>query len=632
MSALKLPHTLNESQTIQDLVSQSREIVFLLDNKGTWLFLNPAWSNVTDYPIEETLGRSMNDFILQDDRETNLQKISSLVKDVNRSATYTVRLMLRDGSTKRMQIVAYGNTKDAVGQQTISGIMKEILSGPNVQSQAFEPSPDLVDCINDAPDIIYQIDNDGKFIFMNRTALQILGYTVEDIHQSSIDIVIHKDDREYVRKFYSEQVERHILQTYLEFRMVTRWGDWIWVGQKSGLIVHETQPVGLVSIARDITVQKKNEEELLTTQRQHTLALDSALHGIYFSDAKGIINYINPAAITLLGYSREEILGSTFLKFLDPSLKDVFAKQYYEIIASRKPSIGEYLLHTKSDQQIIVSTKMNLMDVDSEIMIVTHFEDVTAQKIREKEKQNAHDQERKRIETLEEISRLKTRMLSAVSHEFRTPLSSIIGFTSTILETSDLDPNSIKKYLHIVLQQGNRLAALVDEMLDLSLLESQTMLLRIKEININETIQEVIDQLNESAEKKNISVNFRSAESVRAIRGDKNRIQQVVNNVLDNAIRYSTPSHSINIETSFSSTGVKIIVDDEGMGITEDEIDRVFEAFFRSTHINEGIPGTGLGLTISKEIINAHNGTINIQSTLGVGTHVEIFLPYSINP
>ena len=222
-------------------------------------------------------------------------------------------------------------------------------------------------------------------------------------------------------------------------------------------------------------------------------------------------------------------------------------------------------------------------------------------------------------------------MLSAVSHEFRTPLSSIIGFTSTILETDDLDSPSLKKYLTIVHQQANRLARLVEEMLDLSLFESQKMLLRLRDVPMHEVASEVMTRLQESAQKKNMKLRFEEKNTRRPIKADRNRIEQVVYNVLDNAIKYSPIDTEVYLVVIYDADAVRIVCVDSGMGMSVEEIARAYESFYRSLRISEGIPGTGLGLTIAREIIHAHHGTIEIDSEIDSGTTVTITLPYSLH-
>lgn len=629
MAAYSPEHHTMPIALLEELLLHSNNIFFVLDAQGRWVFLTPAWTVLTGYSVEETLSHSMQDYLPTEDRVTNLQKISSLANGSTTKEQYNVHLICKNGSAKLVNLLTECTNTTHDGM-LIHGVALEL----PVQTSDELQTAEIISAaalIKDIPDLLYHIDCEGKIIFTNRSLQKTFGYSNDDLHGSFYHVLIHPDDVERVVQFYQRQIEQRVLQTYLEFYMVSRWGEFVSVGQSTNLVLDDDTPIGLLSIARDITLQKRVEEELATSERRYWLAFETAVEGIMFADKKGIIRYINAAACALTGYDRDELIGRPFFQCIDPSVQDAYSSQFLHALESRKPFRGEYILRQKLRNTIFVSAKMTVIEIEGEIFIVTLLEDITEQKMLEQELDDTREQERKRVETLEELNRLKTRMLSAVSHEFRTPLSSIIGFTSAMLETGDLDQASIKKYLHIVLQQGNRLASLVNEMLDLSVFESQKMLLRLREVHLNEAIKEVIDTIREPAERKKIAIGFTEVKDARPIRADKNRIQQVLQNILDNAIKYSPAGSRIRVETIYLDEGVRIKISDTGMGMSEEDSSRAFDAFFRSLNVSEGIPGTGLGLTIAREVINAHRGTIHIESKLNEGTTIAIFLPYTIH-
>lgn len=625
MTAIPSPHPSIITKDFLASLERSKDVFLVLDAKRYIEFVNDAWEKLTGFKKSEMHGQSIEEQLHPDDREANLQKIYAVANGDAPFATISARLRYAGDGYVDTQIIVHRVQAHTGGIALLAMIVQ---SSASVAAQE-SPREEWLDA---SADILYKMDVDARFTYMNQTGLHTFGYAHSDLRHVTLGTLVLQDDFERVTQFFHRQFEQRVMHTYLEFRMVTRWGEWIWVGQNTNLVLDGDTPTGLFCIARDITVQKRAEDELLTSERRYWLAFETALHGIYFADRKGLIRYINPAMTRLTGFHRDELLGYTFLKYLEPSLKDAYARQFYELIASHAPMQGEYLIISREGKHIFTEMQMYVIDIDGEPLVVTHVKDVTEQRLREHATLTERDSDRMRLETLEEINRLKTRVLSAVSHEFRTPLASIIGFTSTILDTPDMEPASVQKYLKVVLQQGRRLNGLVDEMLDLSLLESRRMILRIKEYDLVELVSEIIDSLQSSAAKRQITFTLRRPQSPVLCRGDQNRMEQAIHHVIDNAVKYSFEKHEILVAIEQRNAAAVVTVTNRGMGIRTDEADRVFDAFFRSVAVSETIAGTGLGLTIAKEILEAHRGTIRIESIPQETTVVTMTFPIQFEP
>lgn len=613
---------------LEDSLTQAKIVFCLVNEMGVLKFVNAGWSDLSGVSVKDSLQRNINDFFHEEEHDLHLKNINAVLYTDKRIVHSSARLRMQDTAEIVVDMVYFLLKDDA--EPTI-GIVFSPAKTMYIGQDLFLQNTLLTDWMKDAPDIIYVLDSERKILFLNNTLLQILSYDEDDLRGNFFHTIIHPEDIERVEQLFHRQMEQGVSQMYLEFRMVTRADEWIWVGQKTSLLLKDEKPVGLLAIARDYSVQKRVEEELLASERRYWLAFETALEGAFFADRRGIIRYVNPAGCAMTGYTWDELIGSPFTRFIDPSREESATHQFNQVIESRQPLRAEFVIRRKLGGHISTSTKLSLIDLEGEVLVVVMLDDATDSRLLEKEVNAAHRQERLHVETLEEINKLKTRMLSAVSHEFRTPLSSIIGFTSTILETDDLDSPSLKKYLTIVHQQANRLARLVEEMLDLSLFESQKMLLRLRDVPMHEVASEVMTRLQESAQKKNMKLRFEEKNTRRPIKADRNRIEQVVYNVLDNAIKYSPIDTEVYLVVIYDADAVRIVCVDSGMGMSVEEIARAYESFYRSLRISEGIPGTGLGLTIAREIIHAHHGTIEIDSEIDSGTTVTITLPYSLH-
>lgn len=220
--------------------------------------------------------------------------------------------------------------------------------------------------------------------------------------------------------------------------------------------------------------------------------------------------------------------------------------------------------------------------------------------------------------------KVKNDFISSISHELRTPLTSIKGWSETILAGNMEDKEETRQGLKIITRETDRLTGLVEELLDFSRFESGRAKLHKQEFDINKLAEEVYQQFRLRALKTNIQLNIELAAGISKIQGDRNRLKQVIINLLDNALKFTPESGKITIRTSFTIEKVQIEVIDNGCGIAEKDIPRVTEKFYQG----EGaVSGSGLGLSICKEIIKLHNGSMHISSNLRKGTIVTITLP-----
>ena len=219
--------------------------------------------------------------------------------------------------------------------------------------------------------------------------------------------------------------------------------------------------------------------------------------------------------------------------------------------------------------------------------------------------------------------RLKNEFISSVSHELRTPLTSIKGW-SIVLGSSDLnDKEEIHEGLNIISEEVERLSLLVEELLDFSKLISGKLTLEKEKTDINHFIKSIVKQLEPRFNEEDMKVKLR-LNNIRQIKVDRNKLKQVIINILDNALKYSGKESLVTIETIEEEEFLKIIVEDNGCGISEKDLPHVKEKFYKG---KTGKVGYGIGLSVCDEIINQHGGTLGIKSEVNRGTKVIISLP-----
>jgi signal transduction histidine kinase len=231
-------------------------------------------------------------------------------------------------------------------------------------------------------------------------------------------------------------------------------------------------------------------------------------------------------------------------------------------------------------------------------------------------------------EKLRESERLKSELVSIVSHELRTPLASVLGFTSLLL-TRDVPPEEQRRYLEIIDAQGRRLSTLLNDFLDIERLEEGQLKLAREFFDLGELVAEQAQLFAGQSDKHTLDVELRSKPL--PVRGDPNRLAQVVGNLLSNAIKYSPEGGTVKVVGERDNNLVRVSVKDEGLGIPDDLQQEVFGKFFRGDAAASGIAGSGLGLTIARSVVEAHGGRINVKSASGEGSVFWLELPIAAN-
>lgn len=231
------------------------------------------------------------------------------------------------------------------------------------------------------------------------------------------------------------------------------------------------------------------------------------------------------------------------------------------------------------------------------------------------------------ITEIKKLEQVRKDFVANVSHELKTPITSIKGFTETLLDGAKEDKVALEQFLKIILEESDRLQTLILDLLELSKIEQQGYTLSIRSMQINQLLKEILAILNRKAEEKDILLNIVGAEQDISIEGDYYRLKQIFINLVSNAIAYTPNGGEVKVSIIEEKEFITVSIMDTGIGISQDEIPRIFERFYRvdkARSRNSG--GTGLGLAIVKHLVEAHKGKISVESEVGKGTTFTIEL------
>jgi PAS domain S-box-containing protein len=340
---------------------------------------------------------------------------------------------------------------------------------------------------------------------------------------------------------------------------------------------------------------------------------------LYDVDTLAFLN-VNDAALERYGYSRAEFLAMTIKDIRPP--QDV--PKLLEVVGEALPPFDKsgpwrHVLKDGSTVQVLVTSHAVTFGEHNARFVLA--EDLTESHHLELE---LH-QSQARAESNAELSRAKDEMVSMVSHEMRTPLASIVGFTE-LLATREVTPEQRKEYLGVMLQEGHRLTALINDFLDLRRIEGGHLMMRFAPADITALIKRAVDLFSGGGGSP---IEVRLPDDLPLVRADSDSIFRVVANLLSNARKYSPNGGSIVVGATVADGMVQIYIQDEGLGLPGDAMSQLFRKFYRvDTADRRAIKGTGLGLAISKNIVEAHGGKIGARSEgLGKGSVFYFTVP-----
>ncbi len=355
----------------------------------------------------------------------------------------------------------------------------------------------------------------------------------------------------------------------------------------------------LNKMAQDI----ENKIKEIRAQNQKLAAIfNSMIEGVIIIDKAGRIVSINQAVEKIFGVVKGDAAGKIFLEVIR---NNDIAEVISAILKKGEPVSAELTL-IYPVRRIFEVNATPIFDNDTigGCLLVIH--DIT---------------EIRRLETM------RRDFVANVSHELKTPLTSIKGFVETLLEGALDDKENNRNFLKIIQNHAERLNSLVEDLLSLSYLESKETILNKESLNLRLQLEEVISGFKSQLKKMNVAIKNDLPAGI-SINADKNRIEQVFTNLIDNAIKFNKEKGSIRVYSREANGKIEVFVEDSGIGIPEKDIPRVFERFYRVDKArSRELGGTGLGLSIVKHIIELHNGSVGVESVEGLGSKFWFTLP-----
>ncbi len=596
----------------RNIIENTKDAIVIIDFEGKLLYISPQLSKMLKGREISKNSRFFH-YIHKDD----VKKLISFYKKTLKEKSFLeqpveFRILPKHGDYMWFSSSSKNYYDDEGNIFGFISTLKDI-TDKKIAEQKLKESEQKYRLITEqSNDLIRVLNEKFELEYVNELSLKnFLGYNKQELLGKNSIILNHPDDYKKVRRFmlkvfkYGENMH--------ETRIRHKNGNWVWFENKAKMFTDEQGNQKYLYISRDITERKKTEKALKESEEKYRSLYKNSPNAVVLTNERGLILDINSSAERILGYKREEIIGRNYLEFNLVTYDQIstIKRMYKDILNGIKPKPIELQIKRKNSKISWISFQSSMIKIDKEIIIESICQDINSKKKAE----ILIIEENKR---LLELNRIKSEFISRASHELKTPITSIYGGSQILMELyKDQTCSEAIEFIELINRGGKRLKLLVDNLLDASRIDSDKLRLNLQSENIAQIIRDSTNEIRYLAYKRNIIIEQHLPETANIL-VDKIRIEQVITNLISNAIKNTPRKGIISLVLEEKPDSVIFKVKDSGIGLTEKEMDKLFKKFGKIERVGPkmdiDIEGSGLGLYISKEIIDLHGGNIWVES------------------
>lgn len=502
-------------------------------------------------------------------------------------------VVLRDGEGKPYRMV---------------GALTDITRRKEVESALQRSEEAYRSVVNAVTQVIFRCDDQGRLTFLNPAWTDLTGNPADASLSHPLMDFVYGEDRDHATKLVARAARGNQDTVSCELRLTTRAGGKRWFSLHARSILDDHGVPGIAGLLTDIDPLKKAQDALTQSNKERNTILDLSPDGYVFIDRDHKVVYVNPAFLAMTGMRADHVLGNS---------QDELEARLHTLCDPAKP-LPQFAATADDDENLLYLTSpaksilkwliRHIRDHQGVLQAgVIFFRDVTAQV---------------------EIDRMKSEFLSTAAHELRTPMASIYGFAELLL-AREFDAPTQRDLIQRIHRQTKNLTNLVNELLDLARIEARgSKSFKLKDYALAPLVMNSLGTFYVPHETHNLEIDLPA--DLPTVHVDADKFHQALINVLSNALKYSPDGGTIQVRSTRQREDGKdyvgIIVEDEGIGMTPEQMAHIFDRFYRAD-TSGAIPGTGLGMCLVKEIMGFLSGHVSVDSTLGKGSEVTLWLP-----
>jgi PAS domain S-box-containing protein len=589
-------------------------------------YISPASLAIYGRSPEDLVGTNPRDFLHPDD-VAQVDAMWAGLRSGDEQGMSCHRIQRPDGRwawvETKSQIV-----RDEGGQPTgeVVSVVRDVSERIAAERAMRESELRFRAIAENATDLIFRIGPDGIRRYVSPACREILGRDPAEMTGKGDLGLVHPDDRAFVvARFASILAGQGAEISSYSFRALHADGRTLWLEVRERVLRDEVtgQPIELVSMLRDVTERVHSEDELRESESRYRLLAENATDMIVRLSLDGRRVYTSPAYKDILGYASEYLEIGEAGDIIFAADRPVFTENFAELAAGRRDLVAvEYRVHHRDGHLVWVDTRLKLVRdpaTGAPVEIVGVVRDISRKKANEEKLSAAHEE-------AERSNRMRSAFFSNMSHELRTPLNAVIGFAD-LMRQETLGPLGLPKYREYaedIHASGEHLLGIINDILDFAKLEAGALILHRESVVLGALVATSCRLMAGKAEQKGIDLSFSVADDGPEALGDPLRTKQVLLNLLSNAIKFTPAGGKVRVTAGPAADGSPTIsVADTGIGIALEDMSKVTEPFGQVDNArNREGDGTGLGLPLSRRLMEMQGGTLEITSRLGVGTTV----------
>jgi PAS domain S-box-containing protein len=581
---------------------------------GRILSWNPSAESIFGYTAQEAIGRALNELVVPADLLDEECRIRGEVL-TNGLAVYETVRSRKDGSLVHVSVSSKA-VCDENGALRFLLVTKKDVTHLKVRRDSKLIEAKYRDLLESMPDAIVMVNVTGRIVIANAQAEKVFEYERSALIGQPIEVLLPERFRRAHNRHranFFAQPRARTMGAGLELFGLRRSGEEFPVEISLSPLTTEEGTM-VMSAVRDITDRKKAEQKFRGL-------LESAPDAMVIVGQDGRIALINSQTERLFGYSRAHLLGLPVETLIPERFRGKHGSHrnsFFQQPRARSMGAGLELHGLRSDgTEFPVEISLSPLETEDGLFVSSAIRDAT---------------ERKRYEqALHDASRLKSEFLANMSHELRTPLNGIIGFSECLIDEKPgaLNPKQ-KEYLNDILTSGRHLLRLINDVLDLSKVEAGKMELHPETFEVPQAIEEVCSSVTSSlSREKSVRVHCEIEPAVEKVTLDRQKFMQVLYNLLSNAVKFSHDGGDVRVVANQDATGRMCLkVSDAGIGIRSEDLSKLFVEFQQlDSSATRRYEGTGLGLALTKKIVELQLGTIAVESEAGRGSTFTVTLP-----
>ncbi|MFA6322598.1 MAG: PAS domain S-box protein [Candidatus Buchananbacteria bacterium] len=596
-------------QKYRRLFEAAKDGILILDAKtGEIREVNPYLIDMLGYSHKEFLRKKLWHIGLFKDIVAS-KKAFKVLKDKKYVHYENLPLQTKTGQVISVEFVSNVYAIDHL--EVIQCNIRDITARHRAEMALADNEARMRAIFENSPIAIVLVDLNNKFISANSAAVSLWGYSEDELQKMTFGDITHPDEVQRDIKQVKRLVRGEIVVYNVDKRYIRKDGKVIY-GRASATLIRDghDRPLHFLTIIEDITEHKKWEKAISESEKKYNNLVEHSNDGILVIQ-DGLVKFANKTIQDMTGYVLAEVENKSMLDFISAKSQAIVANNY-QLRMKGLPSASryEFELVKKDGQSIVVETNSSVIDFEGRLAVLAIIRDVSRAKI---------------------VDQMKSEFVSMSSHQLRTPLTGIKWFSELLLKdkTEHLSAKQ-KDFLQQIYSSNERMIKLVGDLLDVSHIESGRKFNIIKKPNdLCRAMAESMKEQALLAKKKNISIKLSKPFSRPIMSNfDFEKIVQLLNNLISNAIKYSSNNSKINIDCKKRNDFWEVAIIDTGYGIPENQQNKIFERFFRGDNIRTVSPeGTGLGLYIARGIVEGHGGKIWLKSKENAGTTVYFTLP-----